>query len=148
VSVTPILVRSLRYGAIVAVAVAVVAGVVGWLVSGVPGLVGGLGGAVVAAVFLALNAGSMLLGGRLAKGDGTSPAFFGAVLGVLIVKLVVFVVLMVALRGQTWLDPVVFAIAIIAAVIGSLAADILAYARARVPYVSDVRLPGDDAGRH
>lgn len=143
-SVTPILTRALRYGAVVALAVAVVAAVAGWFVSGAPGLVGGLVGAVVAGVFLGLTAVSMLVGGRLARGDGTSPVFFGVVLAALILKLIVFVVLALALRGATWLDTRVFGVAVIAAVIGSLVADMVAYARARVPYVSDVALPGDD----
>lgn len=142
-TVTPILTRSLRYGAIWAVAVAVVAGLIGLLVAGTPGLIGGLVGAVMAGVFLALTALSMLLGGRLAHGDGTSPVFFGTVLAALIVKLIVFLVVVLLLRGQEWISGAVFGWAAIAAVLGSLVADLLAFARSRVPYVSDVRLPGD-----
>jgi hypothetical protein len=52
---------------------------------------------------------------------------------------------MIWLRGQTWLDLGVFAFTTIAAVIGSLIADGIALARTRVPYVGDVRLPGDQA---
>jgi len=143
-SVTPILTRSLRYGALVALAVAVVAGVVGLFVSGVPGLLGAVAGSVLAAVFLGLTAASMLLASRAAKGDGASPVYFGVVLGMLAVKFVVFLVLMLWLRGQDWLDLRVFAGAVIAAVLGSLIADMVAFARARVPYVSDVRLPGEE----
>jgi drug/metabolite transporter (DMT)-like permease len=145
-SVTPILTRALRYGIIVAIAVGVVAGVIGVLVAGVPGLVSGLLGAALAAVFLGLTAVSMLVGGRLAKGDGTNPVFYGVVLGALVLKLIVFLVLALSLRGQTWLSPGVFAFSAIAAVLGSLIGDMVAYARARVPYASDVRLPGDDDG--
>jgi len=141
--VTPILTRSLRYGAIWAVAVAVVAGLIGLLVAGVPGLVGGLVGAILAGVFLALTALSMLLGGRLAHGDGTSPVFYGTVLGSLVLKLIVFLVVVLLLRSQPWIAPGVFAFSAIAAVLGSLVADLLAFARARVPYV-DVTLPGDE----
>lgn len=142
-SVTPILTRALRYGAIWAVAVAVVAGIIGRLVAGVPGLIGGLGGAIIAGVFLALTAVSMLVGGRLARGDGTSPVFYGTVLGALVLKLVVFLIAVLLLRGQHWMSPGVFAFSAIAAVLGSLVADLVAFARSRVPYVSDVRLPGD-----
>ncbi len=142
-SVTPILTRSLRYGALLALAVAVVAGVIGLIVAGVPGLLGGLVGALLAAVFLGLTAISMLLAGRVTKGDAGSPVFYGIVLGAWLVKLVVFVLVAIWLRGQHWLDPVVFFCAVIAAVIGSLVADIVAFQRARVPYVSDVSLPGE-----
>jgi hypothetical protein len=141
-SVTPILTRALRYGGILALAVAVVAGAVGLIVAGVPGLVGGLLGAALAAVFLGLTAGSMLLAGRVTKGDTTSPVFFGIVLGVWLLKLVLFVVAAIVLRGQHWLDPYVFFAAVIAAVIGSLITDVVAFQRARVPYVSDIELPG------
>jgi hypothetical protein len=143
-SVTPILTRALRYGAIVAVAVAVVAGLVGWLVSGVTGLVGGLLGAAIAFVFLGLTAVSMLVGGRLTRNDGTNPVFYGVVLAALVLKLLVFVVAALLLRSAAWMNPTVFAIAAIVAVLGSLVGDLLAFARARVPYVSDVTLPGDE----
>lgn len=148
-SVAPILTRALRYGTIVAVAVAVVAGLAGVLLAGVPGLIGGLLGAVIAGVFLGLTAISMLVGGRLARGDGTNPVFYAVVLASLVLKLIVFVVGALLLRGQHWLSPGVFAFSAIAAVLGSLVADLVAFARARVPYV-DVPLPGDeprDGGR-
>jgi hypothetical protein len=141
-SVAPILTRALRYGGILALAVAVVAGVIGLIVAGVPGLLGGLIGAALAALFLGLTAGSMLIAGRVTKGDTTSPLFFGIVLGVWLVKLIVFLVAAIVLRGQHWLDPYVFFAAVIAAVIGSLITDIVAFQRARVPYVSDIELPG------
>jgi hypothetical protein len=142
-SVTPILTRALRYGGILALAVAVVAGVVGLIVAGLPGLVGGLLGAALAAIFPGLTAVSMLFAGRLTKGDTTSPAFFGIVLGVWFLKLVVFLIVVIALRGQHWLSPYVFLVAVIVAVIGSLVTDIVAFQRARVPYVSDIELPGE-----
>ena len=142
-SVTPILTRALRYGGILTLIVAVGAGLIGLVVAGVPGLVGGLLGAALAGIFLGLTAGSMLLAGRVARGDLTSPAFFGIVLGVWFVKLILFLGLLILLRGAHWLDPTVFGLALIVAVIGSLSTDVAAYVRARVPYVSDIALPGD-----
>jgi hypothetical protein len=139
----PMLAMALRYGAMFAGAVAIVGGLIGLLVAGLPGLWGGLLGAVIAAVFLALTAVSILVGGRLAKGDLTSPVFFGTVIGTWFVKLVLFVVLALWLRTQTWLDGRVFFVVVLIAVIGSLALDLVAFARARVPYVSDVTLPGE-----
>ncbi|MCU1417131.1 MAG: hypothetical protein JWP32_1305 [Schumannella sp.] len=142
-TVTPILTRSLKYGGIVSAVVAVVAGLIGYLVSGVPGLLGALVGAGLSAVFLGLTAVSMLVGGRAARGDGTSPVFFGVVLGAFGLKLVLFVLFALWLRTQPWMDARVFAFTAIAAVVGSLIGDLVAFARARVPYVSDVRLPGE-----
>jgi hypothetical protein len=143
VSANPVLIRSLRYGALVAVVVAVVAGVIGFLVSGGPGVAGALVGTALTAVFLGLTAASMLLAGRVAKGDGTNPVYFAVVVGVLGLKFLVFLVLVLWLRGQDWLDLGVFAGAVIAAVIGSLIADAVAFVRTRTPYV-DVRLPGEE----
>jgi hypothetical protein len=145
VSVAPILIRSLRYGAIVSVVIGVAAGIIGYLVSGVPGLLGALVGVLLSALFMGLTAVSMLIGGRAARGDATNPVFFAVVLGALGLKLVLFLVFVLWLRTQTWLDAGVFGITAIATVIGSLAGDVLAFARTRMPYVTDVRLPGEDA---
>lgn len=142
-TVAPLLTRALLYGAIVAVAVAVVAGTIGWLVSGLPGLLGGLLGAALSAVFLGLTALSMLVAGRVTRGDAGNPAFFGIVLGVWVLKLVAFVVAAILTRNWDAVDPVVFFWAVIAAVLGSLIGDIVALARTRIPYVSDIELPGD-----
>jgi hypothetical protein len=143
-TVAPILHRVLRDGAIFAGAVAVVAGLIGYLVSGVPGLIGGLLGAALAFVYLGLTAVSFLIAGRVTRNDVTSPLFFGTILAVWVLKLVLFLLFALWLRGQTWLDPVVFFVTVIVAVIGSLVIDSIAVARTRVPYVSDVALPGEE----
>ncbi len=142
-TVAPLLTRALLYGAIVAVAVAVVAGTIGLLTSGVPGVFGGLLGAALSAVFLGLTAVSILIAGRVTRGDAGNPVFFGIVLGVWVLKLVAFVVAAILMRGWDAVDPVVFFWAVIAAVVGSLIGDMVALARTRIPYVSDIELPGD-----
>jgi hypothetical protein len=142
-TVAPILYRSLRDGAIFAGVVAIVAGVVGFLVSGVPGLIGGLLGAALSFVYLGLTAISFLVAGRVTRNDLTSPLFFGIILAVWALKIVLFVVFAIWLRGQTWLDPTVFFVTVIVAVLGSLILDMVAVARTRVPYVSDIELPGE-----
>lgn len=135
--------RALLYGAIVAVVCGAAGGTIGYLVAGGPGLVGGLLGAALSAVFLGLTTVSVLVGRRLTRDDPTNPVFFAVVLGSLGLKFVIFLAFMIWLRGQTWLDLGVFAFTTIAAVIGSLIGDAVAFARVRVPYASDVRLPGD-----
>jgi fructose-specific phosphotransferase system IIC component len=146
-SVTPLLTRALRYGGLVAALVAVGAAAIGLAVAGAPGLTGGLVGAAMSFVYLGLTAVSMLVGGRAARGDGTSPVFFGVVIAFWLLKLIVFVIAAVWLRGQDWLDPAVFAGTVIVAVLGSLIADVVAFVRARIPYVSDVELPGQGTGK-
>ena len=139
----PILTRALIYGAILTVVIAVLGSVIGYLVAGVPGLVSALIGAGLTALFMAFTAVSILLASRATKDDPSSTLFFGIVLGAWLLKFIVFIAILLVLRGQPFLEPVVFFFAIIAAVIGSLVVDVLAYVRARVPYV-DVALPSDN----
>ncbi len=140
----PILANAVRWGGLFASGLAVVAGGVGLLVAGLPGLWAGLLGAALAFAFLALTALSMLIAQRVTEGEPNSPVFYGIVLGVWLLKLIVFFVFMSWLRGQGWLQPWVFFVTVIVAVIGSLVVDALAFVRSRTPYV-DVPLPGDDA---
>lgn len=127
--------RALKYGLILTAVVAIGGSAIGFLVAGPTGLVSALLGAALTAVFMGLTAGSFLVALRVTKGDGTSPVFYGIVLGVWVVKLVVFVVLLLVLRGQDWLDARVMFAAVLVAVIGSLLVDVLAFVRSRVPYV-------------
>lgn len=138
----PILTTSLRWGGVLALVVAVLASAIGVLVAGLPGLWAALLATGLGAVFLGLTAASMILASRLTPNDPTSPVYFGIVLGVFGLKLIVFLVLAIWLRTQTWLDPFVFLGTVVVLVLGSLVVDALAFQRSRVPY-ADVRLPGD-----
>jgi hypothetical protein len=144
---SPILVASLRYGGIVTIAIAVLGATIGFLVAGPSGVASALVGASLAAVFMGLTAASILLAARFSRNDPPGTAYFGIILGVWFFKLVLFLVLMIFLRGQHWLNPSVFFGAVVAAVIGSLIADGLAIARTRVPYVGDIDLPGQSKPR-
>ena len=138
-----ILARALVYGGILTVAIAIVGSIVGYLVAGTPGLVSALIGAGLTALFMGFTALSILLAARVTKGEASSTLFFGIVLGVWLLKFVVFIVILVLLRDQPFIEPLVMFFAILAAVIGSLVVDVVAYVGARVPYVGDVQLPGD-----
>lgn len=142
--VRPVFRRIITWGAVLAVALAIVGGVVGLLVADTPGLVGGLLGAVLSVVFLGLTAVSVLVALRVSKGQMISGAFFGIVMGTWLLKFIVFIVLLVALKDRTWVDFPVLAIVIIAGVVGSLVIDVVAVAKARIPI--GVQLPGDRAG--
>jgi drug/metabolite transporter (DMT)-like permease len=141
--VRPVFRRIITWGAVLAVALAIVGGVVGLLVADTPGLVGGLLGAVLSVVFLGLTAVSVLVALRVSKGQMISGAFFGIVMGTWLLKFIVFIVLLVALKDRTWVDFPVLAIVIIAGVVGSLVIDVVAVAKARIPI--GVQLPGDGA---
>ena len=132
---------SLKWPAIAIGILAIGGAVAGYLVSGWSGLVSGLLGAAMWLVFLALTSISIHLAITATKDDPGSPLFFGIVLGSWVLKLVLFVVLSIWLRSQPWLDPTVFFVTVIIAVVGSLVFDVIAFQRARVPYVGDVELP-------
>ena len=66
------------------------------------------------------------------------PVFFGIVLGGWILKFVVFIVVLLVLRGQPWVDPDVFFVAVVVSVLASLVVDVVVLLRMRVPHVSDV----------
>ncbi|WP_245631585.1 hypothetical protein [Curtobacterium ammoniigenes] len=144
--VRPIFRSILRQGTMLAIALAVVGGVVGLLVAGVPGLIGGLVGAVMSVVFLGLTAASVLVALRVAGGQMVSGAFFGIVMGTWLLKFVLFIVILVVLKGQAWVSTPVMAVAIIVGVVGSLVIDVVAVSRGRVPI--GVSLPGEDTTPH
>lgn len=144
--VRPLFRRILVQGAVLALALAVVGGVVGFLVAGGPGLTGGLIGAVMSVVFCGLTAVSVLLAIRFSGGQMISGAFFGTIMGMFLVKFVLFIVVLVLLKDRDWVNTPVLAIAIIVGVIGSLVIDVTVIAKGRVPI--DVPLPGDaDPGK-
>jgi hypothetical protein len=123
--------------------IALVGGIVGFLAVGTPGLVSALFGALVGGLFLAVTAASILFANRLSNGDMLHPAYFGIILGAWLLKFVLFLVIVFVLRDQPWIDGTVLFLTLVAGVLGTLAIDVVVVARSRVPYVSDVMLPGD-----
>ena len=144
VSSNPILRAVLRWGAIVMGALAVLGAVIGFLVDGPNGLWSALVGIILGGVFLAITAASILIANRFFGTDLYVPIFFGIVLGGWILKFVLFLVVVLVLREQAWVNPVIMFLAIVFGVLGSLAVDALVLLRMRMPNVSDVALPGDE----
>lgn len=140
-----VLKRSLKYGALLAAAIAVVMGVVGGLVAGGPGIAGALVGTGMALVFLGITAASILIANRFTGSDLFVGAFFGIVLGSWLVKFVLFIILSLVLKGQPWIDPTILFISIVVGVVGSLLVDVIVVARSRLPYVSDPAAPTQPA---
>lgn len=148
----PILRTTLVWSGVLTGILAVVGAIIGFLVGGPNGLWSALVGVLLAAVFLGMTAGSILLAGR-AQGPDRVTLFFGIIVGAWVIKLIVFVVVLLVLRGQPWVQGGVFFVAVIVSVLASLVVDAVALARARVPYTGDVALPqsyddeADGAGR-
>jgi len=129
---------------IFAVVLLVVAGAIGWFVAGEQGVVSAAIGAAVAAIFMGLTAASLLIVDRANAGRPSIVAVAGTVVGVFLVKMVLFVILMIWLQTQDWLAPGVFGVTVVVAVVGTLGIDIAAMATTRVPIV-EIRPPAGDA---
>ncbi len=137
----PVLRRALAWGGLLAAIILVVSAVLGFVFAGVPGVLGALIGTLMAVVFMGITAASILLANRFAGSEAFVGAFFGIVLGGWLLKFIVFIVLVVVLRGATWLNPTVLFLSLVAGVIASLVVDVLVVAKSRMPYASDVQLP-------
>ncbi|GAA3664639.1 hypothetical protein [Microbacterium marinilacus] len=144
ISSTPVLRTALVWGAIVTVVVAAVGGGIGFAMAGADGMFSALAGAAIAAVFMLLTAVSILVANRWFGDDLYVPIFFGVVLGGWLLKLVLFIVALMVLRGQPWIVPGIFFVSLVVSVVASLAIDAIAMLRSRTPYV-DVQLPGEGA---
>ncbi|MGN7800587.1 hypothetical protein [Leifsonia sp. 22587] len=142
-SSNPVLRDVLRYGLILAGVIAVVGMLLGGLFAGWIGVTSALIGTAMAAVFLSITALSILIANRFIGSDLFVGLFFGIVLGGWIVKFILFLVLAVVLKDQPWINPVVLFLSLIAGVIGSLVVDMVVVFRSRMPYASDVTLPGE-----
>ncbi|MHB1234220.1 MAG: hypothetical protein ACYCZK_00920 [Microbacteriaceae bacterium] len=125
---------------ILAAVIAVAGSSIGFAVAGTPGLVGALIGTAMALVFLGITAASIVVASKYSL-----IAFFGIVMGAWLVKFVLFLVLLLMLKDQTWIQPTVMLLCAVVAVVGTLIVDVLVIARSRLSYVSDITLPGQSS---
>ncbi|MDE0547226.1 hypothetical protein [Microbacterium sp. C7(2022)] len=143
VSSTPILKTTLLWSGGVTAVLAIAASVIGFAVDGQRGVWSALAGIIIAALFLAITGASILIANRWYGDALYVPIFFGIVLGGWILKFVLFLIAMLVLRDQPWINPTVFVLSIIASVLASLVVDVVVLLKMRVPHVSDVELPTD-----
>ena len=142
-TVSQIAKRALPAGVVVTSIIAIVAATAGALISDLAGMLGAFVGAALGFALLGLTPLSIMWGFKLGKGDVLSPGFFSAVLGTWLLKFVVFLAAVFWLGDQAWLDRTVLFVTIVASVIATLVTDLVVVAKSRMPYVSDVTLPGD-----
>ena len=142
-TVSQIAKRALLAGIVVTSIIAIIAATAGALISGLAGMLGAFVGAALGYALLGLTPLSIMWGFRLGKGDVLSPGFFSAVLGTWLLKFVVFLAAVFWLGDQEWLNSLVLLITIVASVLASLVTDLVVVAKSRMPYVSDITLPGD-----
>ena len=135
--------RALLAGVVVTSIIAIVAATAGALISDLAGMLGAFVGAALGFALLGLTPLSIMWGFKLGKGDVLTPGFFIAVLGTWLLKFVVFLGAVFWLGDQEWLDRTVLFVTIVASVMATLVIDLVVVAKSRMPYVSDVILPGD-----
>ncbi|OJX65669.1 MAG: hypothetical protein BGO95_04280 [Micrococcales bacterium 73-13] len=140
-----VLLRSLGWGGAFAAVLLIAGGIIGWSIAGQRGLVSAILGTVLAVVYMGLTAASLLVAGRSNGGQPSMVAVAGTVVGVFVVKAVVFVLLMIWLRTQDWLEPAVFGVTAVVAVLGTLVIDVVVMARTRVPIVPIPPAPSEPA---
>lgn len=137
----PILKKTLLWSAVGTLALAAIGALVGWLVADITGLISALAGVVLAALFLAITALTILIANRWYGDPLFVPIFFGGVLGGWLVKFVLFFIVLAVLRQQAWIEPVIFFIAVVISIVLTLVIDLVVMVSTRMPYVSDAVLP-------
>jgi hypothetical protein len=147
VNVNAVVKKAFFTGLVMTSVVAFVAAIWGALVADIEGVWAALVGAGIAFGLLGLTPLSILWGFKLGKGDILSPGFFASVLGTWLIKFVVFLAAVFWLGDQTWLERTTLFLTIVAALLVGLVVDLVVVARSRMPYVSDVDLPGDSANK-
>lgn len=120
--------RILKQGSLLIAAIALLGGVLGFFVASVAGLVSALIGASMALVFVSMTALSVWLGGKLSLGG-----FFGVVLGGWIAKLLLFIGLVLLLKGAAFIVGPILFICVVVSVIGSLVLDAIVVMKTRIP---------------
>jgi hypothetical protein len=139
VNVSEILTKVLKYTGLLAVLLVVVGGTIGYLAAGSDGLISVLLGTAVALLFSAVTAVSMMIAIRF-----EIAAFFGIVMGAWLLKMVLFIIALVLLRDQSYINTVALFISLVVAIVGTVAIDTLVVTKSRMSYVSDVALPVAD----
>ena len=112
--------------------IALLGGVIGFLIASVAGLISALIGAAMALLFVSMTALSVWLGGKLSLGG-----FFGVVLGGWIFKLLLFIGLVLLLKGAAFIVGPILFVCIVVSVVGSLALDAIAVLKTRIPTVGN-----------
>ncbi|AMG82895.1 MULTISPECIES: hypothetical protein [Micrococcales] len=141
VTSTPVLRRTLRWSAGITVGLAFVGACIGWLLAAERGLISAITGVVLTAVFLAITAISLLVANRWYGSPLYVPIFFAIVLGSWLAKFILFFITLTLLRGQNWIEPMIFFVAVVISVLTTLVLDTIILLRSGL-----VRRPGSGHG--
>ena len=120
---------------------AVVASVAGALVAELDGMLAALLGTAVGFAFLALTPLSITWALKAGQGDVLRPGFFAVVLGVWLVKFIVFLALVFWLGDVAWAHQETLFLTIVGALLVGLIVEVTVVVRSRPPEI-DVEIPG------
>lgn len=146
-TVTSVLKRALLWGVVLAAVIAVVASIIGFSTVGQIGVTSAVIGAAMGLLFLAITALSIIFANRMESNPLYTTIFMAVVLGAWMLKFIVFLVLILLLRGQPWIDTTVLGGTLIATAIATVIVDAVVVLKSRVPVVSlpDRASDGDTA---
>lgn len=130
--------RALVWSAVLSVAVGFIGATVGVIVAGAPGAAGAFWGAGMGLVFLGITTVSV----RVASHFDTT-VFFAVVMGSWMLKILLFGVLVLLLRGRDDINGPILFVCLVVVMLGTLTVDVISFARGRVPYVDDA--PSDSS---
>lgn len=131
----PVLLRALRWGIVASVLLVLICGGIGFLIGGSPGLIGGALGAAIAGVFFGLTVGSIAFANRFISNPNYLILFFAIVVGGWLLKFVLFIVAVLMLSGQPWLEPKILFFSLVAGVLVSLVLDSFIMLKSRIPII-------------
>ena len=133
--------RTWLWGIVGVSLVAVVASVAGALVAELDGMLSALLGTAVGFAFLALTPLSITWALKAGQGDVLRPGFFAVVLGVWLVKFIVFLALVFWLGDVAWAHQETLFLTIVGALLVGLIVEVTVVVRSRPPEI-DVEIPG------
>lgn len=124
--------KVLVWSAALAAAVAVIGSLVAGLMVGMNGVWSALVAAGIGFGFAGVTVLILIVAVQL-----DTIYFFATILFGWLLKFVLFMVVLWIVRDQPWIHPVVLWACLVAALVGTLAVDVVCVMRARLPYVSD-----------
>lgn len=133
--------RTWLWGIVGVSLVAVVASVAGALVAELDGMLAALLGTAVGFAFLALTPLSITWALKAGQGDVLRPGFFAVVLGVWLVKFIVFLAFVFWLGDVAWAHQETLFLTIVGALLVGLIVEVTVVVRSRPPEI-DVEIPG------
>lgn len=134
----PVLIRALKWGMLSTIVLLIVCGGVGYLIDGTPGMFGGALGAAIAGIFFGLTIGSIAFANRFIEDPNYLVIFFVIVTGGWLLKFVLFIVAVLLLRYQPWLNPQILFFSLVAGVLVSLGIDAFVMLKSRIPIIGGV----------